>query len=735
MGNNREVFSDGLPREPARELEKRLLMQARQNEQLRRQTGQLTALHRFSQEVTRHLTTRKVIASAHEQIRSILSPDWGASYLRCGDWLVHQEPGQSLYPVKIETPLKIKVGQCLCGLSAETGQPVYSVDIRCDDRCLLNECKAAGIISFAALPLFMGNRIGGVLGIASLEKRDFSELDSFLRAIALYVGISLHNAEVYEQTQQQADMLKEMVRQQGRMVRKVEEEVFFRNAIIENAAEGICVCDETGQSPSLHFSVWNDRMTEITGYGMEEINRLGWYHMVSKTPQRHNSSVDSIKRALLGEKCRVDELEIVRPDGQRRIVSASSSLLKPMGGTLHVLTIVQDITARVLTMEALLKDRKLEAASVFAGGIAHDFNNLLTVVLGSITLAKQEAGAVALSVGKFLSQAEKACMQAKELTLKLIAFATGGLSVKRFGSIEKLLKDTVRLSLAGTSLIEEVRISDALWEIEFDAEQLKHALANVLANAVEASNEGGRIHVWAENALITSPDALMGAPLTPGKFVTILIRDYGRGISKENLARVFDPYFSTKEKGARKGMGLGLAATYSIVGNHGGHITMESKVGAGTAVKLYFPAREKPVINKPVGRRLKSGMKKKSILMMEDEKALSELAGDMLTSLGYDAVLVENGGEAIDKYKASLCDGKPYDAVILDLTIRGGIGARETLTRLKEMDPGICAVVSSGHVMAPEITDFLRYGFKAAMIKPYTLNQLEEVLNQVFNEA
>lgn len=728
------MFPDSLPGDKIPELEKRLLSQARQNEQIRRQVGQLTALHRFSREVTRHLTIRQVIASAHEQIRSILSPDWGASYLLRGDCLVLQDPGQSLYPVKIETHSKIKAGQCLCGLVVETGQPVYSADIRCDDRCTLNEYKAAGITSFAALPLFIGNRIGGVLGIASLERRDFSELDSFLRAMAEYVGISLHNAESHEQTRQQTDVLKEMVRQQARMDSKLEDEVSFRNAIIENAAEGLCVCTETGQSPNLHFSVWNDRMTEITGYGMEEINRLGWYHMLPKTPERQSSSVDSIKRALLGEKCRVDELEIIRPDGQRRIVSASSSPLKPRDGTQYVLTIVQDITTRVLTMEALLKDRKLQAASVFAGGIAHDFNNLLTVMLGSITLARQEVGAL-VSVGKFLFQAERACMQAKELTLKLIAFATGGMSVKRFGSIEKLLKDTVRLSLAGTSLIEEVRVSDALWEIEFDAEQLKHALANVLANAVEASNEGGRIHVWAENALISSPDAIAGTPLHPGKFVTILIRDYGKGIPKENLARVFDPYFSTKEKGARKGMGLGLTATYSIVGNHGGHITMESKAGAGTAVKLFFPAREKPAINKSLRRQVKPGMEQKRILMMEDEKALSELAGDMLTRLGYKAVLVENGEAAIETYKASLRDGKPYDAVILDLTIRGGSGARETLAMLKEMDPGICAIVSSGHVMAPEITDFSRYGFKAAMVKPYTLNQLEEVLNQVFNEA
>jgi PAS domain S-box-containing protein len=728
------MFSDGFQGDPIPELERRLLTQARKNEQLRRQVVQLTALHRLSQEVMRHLTIRQVITAAHEQIRSILSPDWGVSYLRRGDWLIQQDPGQITYPAKIESPSEIKVGQCLCGLVVETGQPVYSADIRCDDRCTLNACKSSGITSFAGFPLFIGSRIGGVLGIASLGKRDFSELGPFLRAIAQWVGKGLYNAEIHEQTQQHADVLKEMVRQQARRESKLENEVSFRNAIIENAAEGLCVCSETGLPPHLHFSVWNDRMTEITGYGIEEINRLGWYHMISKTPERQNSLVDSIKGAFLGEKCCVDELEIVRPDGQRRIVSASSSLMKPMDGTLHVLTIVQDITARVVTMEALLKARKLEAASVFAGGIAHDFNNLLTVVLGSITLAKQEAG-VMVPAGKFLSQAEKACMQAKALTSKLIAFATGGMPVKRFGSIEELLRDTVRLSLAGTSLIEEVRVSDALWEIEFDAEQLKHALANVLANAVEASDEGGRIHVWAENTLITSPDALRGTSLAPGKFVTILIRDYGRGISKENMARVFDPYFSTKEKGARKGMGLGLTATYSIVRNHGGHITMESKIGVGTAVKLYFPAREKSAINKPVRYHLKRGMQKKNILMMEDEKTLSELAGDMLTCLGYNAVLVENGREAIEKYKASLRDGRPYDAVILDLTIRGGIGARETLSQLKKMDPGICAIVSSGHVMAPEITDFSRYGFKAAVVKPYTLNQLDEVLTQVFAET
>lgn len=272
---------------------------------------------------------------------------------------------------------------------------------------------------------------------------------------------------------------------------------------------------------------------------------------------------------------------------------------------------------------------------------------------------------------------------------------------------------------------------DDLWFIEFDKGQTKHALKNLINNAVESMPDGGTIDVRAENFNITAKRDL---PLPEGKYVKILIRDQGIGIPEEHLSQIFDPYFSTKETGEQKGMGLGLATTYSIINRHDGHITVESEVGVGTTFTLYLPAHEKDVKElelKEISMPEKPATRTGRILLMDDEEMIRNLGKQILSKFGYDAELAKDGVEAIELYKNAIDSGKPFEAVILDLTIKEGMGGVDTIKKLKEMDPQVRAIVSSGYSNDPVMTDFRKYGFIGALAKPYTIKDLSDTLSKV----
>jgi CheY-like chemotaxis protein len=330
-----------------------------------------------------------------------------------------------------------------------------------------------------------------------------------------------------------------------------------------------------------------------------------------------------------------------------------------------------------------------------------------------------------------LTEAEKASFQAQELTKQLITFSKGGAPIKKLGSTGDLVIDTTNLAISGSKVKCEFSIPSDLWLVDFDEGQMKHAISNMIVNAIESMPDGGVTDVRAENCNIT---AAQGLPLSEGKYVKISIRDQGIGITKEHLPMVFDPYFSTKERGIEKGMGLGLATTYSIINRHDGHITVESEVGVGTTFTIYLPAHEKdlrkikPVeIPKPEKPAIHTGR----ILVMDDEEMIRRLSKQVLSRLGYEPELAKDGAEAIELYKESMDSGRPFDAVILDLTVKGGMGGKDTVKALLELNPQIKAIVSSGYSDDPVMTYFGSYGFTRALVKPYTKEDLNDVLNKV----
>ena len=403
------------------------------------------------------------------------------------------------------------------------------------------------------------------------------------------------------------------------------------------------------------------------------------------------------------------------------------------GNLVRAVHIVRDITELKKIEEERLKVMKLESIGIIAGGIAHDFNNLLSIIIGNIELVKDD---IKPEIGAFerLNGAGNATLQAKELTKQLITFSRGGAPVKEVGSIGEFVMDTINLSTLDSNIKCNFFIPHDLWLVGFDEGQMKHAINNVIVNAAESMPDGGTIDVTAENFIVA---AERGLPLPDGKYVKVSIQDRGVGIPEEHLSRIFDPYFTTKEMGVQKGMGLGLATTYSIINRHDGHIIVESDVGGGTTFILYLPEHEKDIRelkpDKPP-RPEKPEIRTGRILVMDDEEMVGNITNQMLSRFGYDVEVAKDGAEAIELYKIAMDSGKPFEVVILDLTVKVGMGGKDAVKNLSAINPQAKAIVSSGYFNDPVMTDFRRYGFIGALPKPYTMKDLKEALDKVTKE-
>jgi PAS domain S-box-containing protein len=381
---------------------------------------------------------------------------------------------------------------------------------------------------------------------------------------------------------------------------------------------------------------------------------------------------------------------------------------------------IRDITESKKLSEDLSTAQKLEAVGILAGGIAHDFNNILTAIIGNISMAKMHARPED-KISYLLSEAEKASIRAQTLARQLLTFAKGGTPVKETASIKDILKSSSSFMLLGSKCDCEFSIADDLWLAEVDVGQINQVINNLIINANQAMTEGGIIQVAAENLIIENRH---GLPVKAGKYIKITIKDQGVGIAKDHLLKLFNPYFTTKQKGS----GLGLATTYSIIQKHDGHITVESQLGVGTTFHVYFPASDKIVSEKEEVKLIKGQGR---ILVMDDEASLQDLVGRMLKNLGYESEFAKDGAEAIQMVKEAKEAEKPYDAVILDLTIPGKMGGKEAIKKLLEIDPELKAIVFSGYSNDPVLANFEEYGFKGMMPKPFDLRTLGKVLHEV----
>ena len=419
---------------------------------------------------------------------------------------------------------------------------------------------------------------------------------------------------------------------------------------------------------------------------------------------------------------------IIGRDGNRTRVMINTATLTYKAKSAQIIFINQ--VAEPLEIEGdIQKTRKLEAIAALSGGIAHDYNNLLTVIIGNISLIQSYMDSEDI-IYRMLNEAYEASIIAKNLTQKLITFSKGGSPIKETARLSPLVKSATEFTLSGSNIRCEFRIPDDLYLVEIDKTQISQAIHNLVMNAREAMPDGGTITVIAENIIVPKKTPT----LHKGKHVKISLSDQGIGIPAENLEKVFDPYFSTKQRGTQKGMGLGLSICHSIIEKHGGDVMIESRVGTGTTISILLPASAEKTIEKKSTQNSGEDIPvfgRGRILVMDDEKMIVKLTSLILSRLGYEAEFAADGSEAVDMYQAAMAADRPYDAVILDLTVRGGMGGKEAIRNLIALDPEVKGIVSSGYSDDPVMEDYQKYGFKGVVIKPFSIYELSEKLNHV----
>jgi PAS domain S-box-containing protein len=414
---------------------------------------------------------------------------------------------------------------------------------------------------------------------------------------------------------------------------------------------------------------------------------------------------------------------LVSSEGKNKIVSISVSPLHDRNRMISgVVLVLRDITEKKALQNELFKVQKLESLGLLAGGIAHDFNNILTAILANISLAKcliPNANAAHIR----LDLAEKASGRAADLARQLLTFAKGGKPIKKTLSPAKLLLEAANFALHGANVSCEFSLPDDLWAIEADPGQINQVVNNLVVNAIQAMTCGGHITISCQNLHYTNDESL---PLGNGRYVRISIADTGIGIPEEIRQKIFDPYFTTKPYGN----GLGLATTYSIVRNHGGHITVTSTPGKGTTFFIYLPALDACLMEALVEEVALTGNSGK-ILVMDDEEMVRNVAVDMARHMGYHPVSCDSGDKAVSLYRDALQSGDSFRAVLMDLTIPGGMGGEEALQHIITLDPKVRAIASSGYSDCQAIGDFRKHGFRGVLPKPYTIREFHQALHDV----
>ena len=406
-------------------------------------------------------------------------------------------------------------------------------------------------------------------------------------------------------------------------------------------------------------------------------------------------------------------------DRLEELVEARTRELREANIELH-----NEIYEKYKIQEELLKAKKLESVSVLAGGLAHDFNNILAAIMGNISLAllytdhddKRH---------KLLAEAEKASLRAKDLTQQLLTFSKGGEPVKTLASIEEVIRDSANFVLRGSNVQCKYHFTKDLWPVEVDSGQISQVIQNIVINARHAMPDGGIIDVTCENYDKTQKDRLL---TQADSYLKITIQDSGVGMPLKLLDKIFDPYFSTK----REGSGLGLAICHSIISKHNGYIKVESVQGEGASFIFYLPALKGQQPAEQLAEETFQIIGSGKALVMDDEEMIRDLAGEMLSYSGYRVVFSKNGEESIDFYKKEMDTGIPFDFVILDLTIPGGMGGKEAIKKILQIDPKAKVIVSSGYSNDPVMANYKEYGFSGVIAKPFQLKNLQKTINSVF---
>jgi PAS domain S-box-containing protein len=511
-------------------------------------------------------------------------------------------------------------------------------------------------------------------------------------------------------------MVEDVTEKEAAEARLRESEELYRS-LVETSPNAIVLSDLAG-----NILMVNRRAAEI--YGIErpdEIRGVNAFDFVS--PDQRNAALAFSRKLFEEGGVMNQELFLPRKNGPDYPAEINASLVMDQKGNPRgFVAVIRDMTERKKTEEELLRARKLESLGILAGGMAHDFNNILTAILGNLSMARLQVGEGSAAQARIM-EAEKASLMARNLTRKLLTFSKGGAPVKKSVPTADLIRDVSAIVTTGARTVIEQVIPEGIWPMDVDQDQISQVIHNLLINARQSMPEGGRITVAAGNVAVGSDSA---PPPAPGRYVMISVQDSGDGIPEDILPRIFDPYFTTRAQGS----GLGLATSYSIVQRHGGHITVESRPGQGTTFHVYLAAAEDaPSCDEPpVTPSSPEGMR---ILVMDDEPMVQKVSRRMLEHLGCEAVFASNGRDAVELYRKALAEGQGFHAVIMDLTIPGGMGGKEAMAEILKIDPDARGLASSGYSNDPVMSSPRDFGFCGCIAKPFSIEELGRVLDRI----
>ncbi|NPA25647.1 MAG: PAS domain S-box protein [Deltaproteobacteria bacterium] len=529
-----------------------------------------------------------------------------------------------------------------------------------------------------------------------------------------------HKNKLGKLVEERTRALQESEERYRRLYQEAKLQSSLYQSVLESSSDAIVIYDLQGLTRYI-----NPAFTEMFGWTLEELQG----RRIPFMPESERE--ESLKRitALIndGTPCRAFETTRHTRDGKPLEISLSASrYYDHRGEPAGILVILRDITELKKIEKEAMKVHKLESIGVLAGGIAHDFNNILGAILGNISLALTLTGNDT-RISNLLKSCEKASLRARGLTQQLLTFAKGGEPIKKIASIEEIIRDSTNFVLQGSNVKCNFNFATGLWPVNVDADQISQVIQNIIINANQAMPDGGIIEIECRNHRLEASCHT----LESGDYIKIDIKDKGGGIPREVLDKIFDPYFTTKSDGS----GLGLTITHSIIKRHNGHIEIESTPGSGSNVTIYLPAAatEDSTSGSVPADPSPASTGKGQVLIVDDEEMIREILSQMLESKGYEVVSAPDGKSAINLYQEALEKKQPFDLVIMDLTIPGGMGGLEASKEIRKIDPGARLVVSSGYSSDPVVANFREHGFCATLNKPFQFKELIEVVNQIIS--
>ena len=493
--------------------------------------------------------------------------------------------------------------------------------------------------------------------------------------------------------------------------------------LLNTLGEAVLVTDARA-----HIVYLNDKAAQLTGWPLAEARAFKLndvFKLVRRDTARPDDTAVDLVLAAEEQPRLYAEHALVSKNGDAPVpvTWTTRQLWSPAGAAAGIVLVFRNPDEMTLTPEEIIRANRFDSLGQLAGGIAHDFNNLLTTILGGISTAKDDRDYTKLE------DAESACLAARLLTRQLLTFAKGGTSAAQqvVGTAE-ILHDAVRIAAAGTTAIVSVEAPETIAPIQVDRGQILQVFQNLIINALQAMPElnRGRITLRASNVSLAEGDV---PPLEPGDYVQVEVQDNGSGIPPEHIDKIFDPFFTTKKQGT----GLGLATVLQIVRTHGGQIGVDSVVGTGTTFTLFFPRANRPADTTPrLAPALRFGTGR--ILFLDDDPKICELTAGMLTALEYTHDVVRTGEDAIACYRRYLNVGRPYDAVILDLNIVGGMGGEECFKKLRDLHPEVRAIVNSGYDSEEMARRYMDMGFVGYIAKPYRVGDLGRAIKSALGK-